>query len=240
MEIWGIFFGWWLLFLLAFFHLYATDLKGDTNKEKYMIAISNLAQSISNGVSSIARYFLEPAEKARIRHAKEYLVYRNAELYRYHSYHRTSDIDTVRLNDLFRVDEALKETLEILDLSVERWKKIAIQICYVGCIRYYSRVFSSEGYKLNKESYHQSLINETVDTQYSSMRDYWNGRIKLLKTALSYFQIPEAEWVKYGDTVIEMHKINEDYDIRKYGIVAYKKLSFHEIEYISIASPDSY
>jgi len=239
MEVWGTIIVI-LIILFMFFHLYATDLKGDTNKEKYATAISNIAQSISNGVASIARYCFEPAEKAKIRHAKRYLVYRNAELYRYHDYHQSGDIDSVRLNELFRVDSALRESLETLGLSADRWKKIAIQICYVGCIRYYSRDFSSKGYKQNRESYRQSLINETVDKQFGFMKEYWNERIKLLKTALSYFQIPEEEWIKYGDTVIEMHKINDNPDIEKYGIVTTETLSNHEIEYISLASPDSF
>ena len=239
MEVWGFIF-MILFFLFLFFHMYASDLKGDTNKEKYAIAISNIAQSISNGVSGIARFFLEPADKAKIRHAKEYLVYRNAEIYRYHRYHRSFDIDSERLNRLFRVDSTLKESLETLGLSEDRWKMIAIQISYVGCIRYYSREFTSDGYKPNRESYRKSLIDETVDKRFSSMREHWNGRIKLLKSALSYFQIPEDEWIKYGDAVIEMHRINDDYDIPKYGIVAYDKLSNNETHYISIASPDSF
>lgn len=40
-----------------------------------------------------------------------------------------------------------------------------------------------------------------------------------MKEALSYFHISEKDWIKFGDTVIEMYNINDDKDFEEIGIV---------------------
>ena len=43
----------------------------------------------------------------------------------------------------------------------------------------------------------------------------------MLNEALAYFDIPEDEWIKYGDTVIEMHNINDsNKDVEEFGYIA--------------------
>jgi hypothetical protein len=40
---------------------------------------------------------------------------------------------------------------------------------------------------------------------------------KLITTALSYYEIPEEDWINYGDAVIEMYELTEDEDLVLYG-----------------------
>lgn len=39
----------------------------------------------------------------------------------------------------------------------------------------------------------------------------------MLYTALAYFNIDIDEWVKYGDTVVEMHDLTSDKDLDDFG-----------------------
>jgi len=231
-----------IIILLIVFFLYADGLDGETKREKCLSGIENIAQAIANVVSSIAGYFLEPKEKVNIRWAREYLAFINGMIYRYHYNRYASSLySKERYEELFEVNDSLKEALKILGLSEDRWKKIAIHLSYIGCIRNYSRERGFDFYKKNKKSFREKIINETIDDHFGSAgRSYWKERIEMLKTALSYFQIPEEEWINYGDTVIEMHNINDNPDIEKYGIVQIDTYPNNIKKLVSISSPDSF
>ena len=43
--------------------------------------------------------------------------------------------------------------------------------------------------------------------------------VETLKKALAYFDIPIEEWIKYGDTVLEMHNVDDDEDVEEFGYI---------------------
>jgi hypothetical protein len=68
--------------------------------------------------------------------------------------------------------------------------------------------------KKNQEPYRNHILNEWAKDP--NLKDYANTLIE----ALSYFDIPENDWIKYGDTVIEMYNVNDVNDIEEFGIIA--------------------
>ena len=80
----------------------------------------------------------------------------------------------------------------------------------------------------------KGIITLSFDPPFEYMNS--EKRTKTIKAALSYFNISEEEWIKYGDTVIEMHKINDDYIIKEYGLIITQTLPGNIKELASISS----
>lgn len=71
---------------------------------------------------------------------------------------------------------------------------------YIGVIKYLSREHSDYT-KKNQDFIRNSILNDWVKDPH--MKDYPDT----LREALGYFNISEEEWIKYGDTVIDMYNI---------------------------------
>lgn len=113
---------------------------------------------------------------------------------------------------MLTVDDHFRKSLDILGLSEDRWKKIGFHLFYVGVIRAMSRD-SSDYSKKRPEYIRQDIIDNWAD---HGLKD----EVLTLKEALAYFNISEEEWIKYGDTVIEMHNINDNNkDLEEFGII---------------------
>lgn len=194
-----------IVFLLVY--LVAQDSKKETTREKYGEAIGQVAHSAASTIAGIAHDIAEPASKEEIRLARESLAYRNGQLYRFEYYS-----DKKRINEFLEVDEYFKKSLDLLGLSVERWKKIGKHLFYVGVIKYLSRDHFDYA-KKNQKFIRDHILHEWVKDPH--MKDYSDT----LKEASSYFDIPEDEWIKYGDTVIDMYNVNDNKDVEEFGIV---------------------
>jgi hypothetical protein len=195
-----------IVFLIIYFA--AQDSKKETTKEKYGDAIGQIAHSAASTIAGMAHDIAEPASKKELRLAREALADRNGQLYRVEIYSQKEWI-----KKLLEVDESFKKSLDVLGLSEERWKKIGKHIFYVGVIRFLSREHSDYT-KKNQEPYRNHILNEWAKDP--NLKDYANTLIE----ALSYFDIPENDWIKYGDTVIEMYNVNDVNDIEEFGIIA--------------------
>lgn len=98
------------------------------------------------------------------------------------------------------MDESFEKSLNLLGLSAERWKQIGKHMFYIGVIKYLSREHSDYT-KKNQDFIRNSILNDWVKDPH--MKDYPDT----LREALGYFNISEEEWIKYGDTVIDMYNI---------------------------------
>lgn len=221
--------------LLLFFHLEAQRYKGKANKEKYGNAIGYMAQSVANKASTIAQNITEPNEMVSIRYAKEALAEHNSMLYRLYIFSYTYDDPSDELEKHLIVDNSFRHSLDVLGLSEDHWKKIAIHIFYVGWIRYCSRVFQDFPKKLHEDD-RKEIITLSFKYPFEYMNEYWEKKTETLKAALSYFNISEEEWIKYGDTVIEMHNINDNFEIERYGLIITQTLPGNIKELSSISS----
>ena len=196
-----------IIFVVIYF--LAQDSKKETKKERYGEAVGTLAQMTSDSISGIAHDLVEPASKKQLRLAKRELALRHRRLYAMNSYGDREYIDR-----LFTVDERFKASLEALGLSEEQWTRIAHHIFYVGIIRIKSRDLSDYS-KKNTEDLRRYILGG--GGKYQSLRE----EAEMLNEALAYFDIPEDEWIKYGDTVIEMHNINDsNKDVEEFGYIA--------------------
>ena len=194
--------------IALFIYLIAQDSKKETAKERYGEAVGTLAQMTADGISSFAHNISEPASKRELRLAKENLARRNGSLYRFDWFS-----DKEYLEKLLTVDEKFNESLKLLGLTEQRWMKIAYHLLYVGTIRKLSRD-TSDYTKKNSESYRSHMLNDwRNDNLYKDSAD-------MLCRSLTYFNISEGEWIKYGDTVIEMHNINDsNKDVEEFGYI---------------------
>ncbi len=192
-----------IIFIIYFV---AQDSKKETTKERYGEAIGFLAHSTANKIATVAHDIAEPASKKRIRLAKEMLAHRNGEIYRFNDYSHKEKIEM-----LLKVDDRLKQSLDVLGLTEFRWQKIAKHLFYIGTIRYLSRE-DFDFSKKNSEFIRQHIINDWINDTHLK------NDAETLKEALSYFHISEENWIKFGDTVIEMYNINNK-DIQEFGIV---------------------
>ena len=191
--------------ILLIIIMLAEGSKKETKREKIAEATANLTCYTAGKFSGLVESVLEPADKKKLRLAREALAMRNRLLYRFKYY---SDKDS--LNRLLTVDDSFKESLDIIGLSEDRWKKIGLHLFYVGVIRDLSRERNDYS-KKNSEYSRQYIIDTYGDDSF--LKDYVNT----LKEALSYFHISEKEWIKYGDAVVEMYNLNDNKDIEEYG-----------------------
>lgn len=188
-------------------YLVAQDSNKETKRERYGDAIGKIAHSTADTISGIAHDIAEPADKKKIRLAEEDLAKRNGMLYRFNDYGNKE-----YLKELFEVDESFKKSLDTLGLSEERWKKVGKHLFFVGVIRFFSRDHFDYS-KKNEERTRYNILNKW------GTEPLLKDNTQILREALSYFNIPEDEWIQYGDTVIDMHNINDNRDIEEFGII---------------------
>lgn len=196
-----------LIFLFVIVYFIAQDSNKETKKERYGEAVGYLAKSAADTIAGVAHDIAEPASKKQIRLAREELASRNGRLYRFEYYSHTEEIKR-----LLTVDERFKKYLDTLGLSEERWVNIGLHLFYVGAIRYLSRDHFDYS-KKNSKDMRLDILQEWNNDEF--LRD----DVKVLREALGYFKIDEDEWIKFGDTVIEMYEINENKDIKEFGII---------------------
>ena len=104
--------------------------------------------------------------------------------------------------------------LNELNLSETRWKRIAEELLYIGLIRRESRDYMD----LSKKN--TPGLREHTLTAWGEMEGVNKIISDYLKKALSYFNIDEEEWIKYGDAVVEMYNLYEkNADLKEYGII---------------------
>ena len=197
-----------VIIVIVVIYFVAQTSKKETKREKIGDAVGIIAQSTANKVAEIANSIVEPEDKKKIREAEESLAHRNWSLYNVKYYSSSKNY----IEQLLTVDDSFKKALDTLGLSAERWKEFGIHIFYVGVIKHLSRD-SSDQSKKNSVQIRKSIINDWCNE--SLLKD----ECELLKKALSYFHISEEEWIKYGDTVIEMYNVNDIKDIEKYGLI---------------------
>lgn len=192
--------------------LVAQDSQKKTQKEKYLDAIGQVAHSAADTITGVAYRITESSSEKVHREALEVLAQRNGSLYRGGgSYSQKGYIKR-----LFEVDEFFKKkSLDVLGLSVERWQRIGRHLFYVGAIKYFSRDHS-DFTKKNDEDRRAWIINEWVKETGFGLKD----SADTLREALAYFNIPEEEWIKYGDTVLAMYNVNDDPDIKRFGVIS--------------------
>ena len=195
--------------IALFIYLIAQDSKKETAKERYGEAVGTLVHATADSISGLAHSITEPADKKQIRLAKEALASRHGALYRLQHYGHKDYIEK-----LFFVDEHFKQSLDALGISEERWHKIALHIFYIGAIRIMSRE-NSDYSKKNSEYIRKSIIEDWSKPD-SGLKDYADTLTK----GLDYFNIPVEEWIKYGDTVIEMHNLNDNKEVEEFGYIA--------------------
>lgn len=195
------------IFLFVIVYFIAQDSNKETKKERYGEAIGYLAKSAADTIAGVAHDIAEPANKKQIRLAREELADRNGRLYRFEYYSHTEEIER-----LLTVDERFEKSLETLGLSKERWQKIGLHLFYLGAIRYLSRDHFDYS-KKNSNDMRLDILQEWVNDEL--LKD----DVKVLRGALEYFKIDEDEWIRFGDTVIEMYNINEKPDIKEYGVI---------------------
>lgn len=192
------------LFIIVYF--IAQNSKKTTTKERYGEAVGQLAQMTADKISGIAHSVTEPANKKTLRIAREALASRNGSLYRFDWYS-----DKEYINQLLTIDDNFKKTLDTLNLSNDRWLKIAHKLLYIGAIRQISRENSDYTKKIPK------YTREKIAYEWGKEDDCLKDMVEMLYTALAYFNIDIDEWVKYGDTVVEMHDLTSDKDLDDFG-----------------------
>ncbi len=202
-----------LIVIIVFLVIYleAQSSKKETARERYGEAVGKIANSAASTIAGIAHDITEPASQKEIRMARERLAFRNGQLYRFEDYSKKE-----RVEELLNVGESFEKSLNLLGLSAERWQKIGKHIFYVGAIKYMSRDhidYTKKNYDFSRE---HILKDWAKDPVFKDYRD-------TLREALSYFNIPEDEWIKYGDTVLDMYNINDKKDIEEFGIIVQLK-----------------
>lgn len=194
-----------VLILLFIVYLYAQSSKKSTRKERYGEAVSHLVHDTADSISRITYAVTEPASKKKVRLAREELAMRNGRIYRYNHYS-----DRNYLEHLMTIDAKFQNTLNTINLSKEKWLIIAKKLFYIGAIRVMSREHSDYS-KKNQEYSRRHIVTDWVNDEILK------GYGQTLLEALGYFNISVEEWVKYGDSVIEMYNITDDKDLREYG-----------------------
>lgn len=188
-------------------YLLAKESRKESRKERYGEAISELTQMAANKISGTVYSITEPADKKKLRLAKEKLAVRNGNLY------RSNDRSEEYMEKLLTVDDSYRSALEDLGLSEERWHKIALMIFYIGTIRILSRNSSDYSQKKTKH-YREHMINSW------STDSLMKTKLESLIKALNYFNIRIDEWLEYGDAVVEMYDLCDKPDMKEFGIIS--------------------
>ena len=194
--------------VLFFIYLFYLSSNKETKKEKLGDAVGSMAKSTADTITSIAHNITEPQEKKLHRLAEESLASKNGIIYR--SHHNFTDKSY--LDNLFKIDNSFKKDLEILKVSPDKWTHVAWNLYFIGIIRFYSRDHLDYS-KKNSSSYRKHIIENWEND--NSLKDC----LITIKCALKHFKIDNDDWVKYGDTVLDMNNIYDNEDLRTIGIV---------------------
>lgn len=194
--------------LLFYIYIYTTakSSKKETKKERYGEAVGKLTHEVSETIIGSAFLLTEPADKKKLRLAREELASRHASLYGFKHYWNKEYFE-----HLLTVDDRLKSALDDLGLSEERWKKLALRIYNIGIIRKFSQDSDRKFHESSKRSREDMLRNWNV----GGLKDSLDALI----ASLSFFNISTEEWVEYGDFVLEMHDICLNHDLVEFGYI---------------------
>lgn len=191
-----------LCLVFVIIHIYASESKKETRKERYGEAIGLFAQNTADTIKNVA-YNVTLSEKNR---QKEIIRKKLIRLYGYEHYS-----DREYMDKLLTVDDNLKRALNVISMSEKEWNKLALSVLYVGVIRNLSRDSFDNSKKITKQ------IREYMANQWakdSVLKSY----IEMLDNALIYFKVSIEDWVNYGDAVIEMYNLNDFPEMEKYEI----------------------
>lgn len=198
-----------ILILLFLIYLASLGSTKKTKRERYGEAVSHLAKSAANSISQVAYNLTVPADKKRYNKAMEVLAVKNTLIFREPLLTRQGYLERC-----FEIDERFKKALIELNLSEERWKKLATELLYIGLIIHLSQ--DSEGNK-HTEDYRNNIINKW---RYESPDDFWQIEAEYLLKALNYYNVSEQDWIKYGDSVVGMYNLTDkNPDFEEFGIV---------------------
>lgn len=184
--------------------------KKETTRERIGDAVSKTAYDAAETVSDISNkitQLAEPADKKKIRQAKELLSQKNWEFT--HCEH-TKSYD---LNRILEVNESFREALSTLGLNEDEWKVFAKDLFFRSKIIEYSFLNDITHTKETELSIRKSIIeNENIGT-FS-----WGEIHDEIIEALNYFNIDSQEWVEYGYVVVLMHHLCEDDFHKKFRV----------------------
>lgn len=196
------------IIILLFIYFLAQDSRKETKKERYGEAIGALASMAADSVSGMAFKLTEPADKKKIRLAREKLADRNASLYRFEDYSEEE-----YLKSQFEIKEDFKNVLTVLGLSEDRWRKLAENLFYIGILKRESREISDYS-KKNTKSMRVHILYD-----WEKKEGILSYTSKYLFKALRHFNIKEEEWIEYGDTVVDMYNLMDLPDMEKFGVI---------------------
>ena len=190
--------------IITFIYIVSKDSKKETTKERMAEVTGQMAMEAAAGFSSMLNSIAEPANKKKERLARQALKERNRRLYDFNCFE-----DSNYRNRLFEIDDEFRATLDTLGLNEKQWERLSHYVFYVGVIDRFSH-YSYDKEKKNTEHNRQYFMDNS-----SSKED-----IDALKEALSFFQIKEEDWIKYGDAVIEMYNVvDTTADLDKFRIM---------------------
>ncbi len=113
------------------------------------------------------------------------------------------------------IDDNLKNALDTLNVSEQIWKQVAEKLFHIGVIRkmaYWDRRFYKQ--KCDKIR-RKEIVYDDYNLPNGNFLEKEDS--DYLRGALNYFNIPYQEWIEYGDIVIDMHNLEDDINLKKYG-----------------------
>ena len=194
-------------FILFVYYIAASEDKSKKPIERMGDAISNMASDGADTISGLVLKATEPKNKRKRRLAEEDLATRNERIYRMR-------YDSLR--ESFKrysiIDDSFRESLRELEISDEDWKKLALQLFYIGRITILSRDITDYSKRVSINQRKSIIENWPNNTNLAE-------EASVLKEALDYFGIKYEEWIQYGDAVVEMYDLKSSPLIRNYGII---------------------
>ena len=178
----------------------ASESKKKTRKERYGEAVSTLTKATADSIDSLSKKVDRLTESKEERERKDALeTVRWWSLRVLNSVSSPKDIETE-----LKIGYKLGIALKTLNISEQEWKRVGREIYYIGQIMLRSRSF--DGKKSTSED-RQYVINS------------WSlEMIEGLLEGLDYFGISKDEWIKYGDTVLDMYNILECQKYKDFGL----------------------
>lgn len=176
--------------------------KKETTRERIGDAVSKTAYDAADTISDISNKITkltEPADKKKIRLAKEALAQKNWIFFRCEHLH-SEDLDRLTM-----VNDSFRDALSTLELNEDEWKVFAKDTFFRSKIIEYSFINDPTHTKETDPSTRKSIaLNETIGS-FS-----WGKSHDELIEALNHFNIDPNEWIEYGYVVVMMHHLGED------------------------------
>lgn len=176
--------------------------KKETTRERIGDAVSKTAYDAADTVSEISNkitQLAEPAEKKKIRLAKELLSQKNW------GFTHCEHIKSNDLNCMLKVDDIFREALSTLGLNEDEWKVFAKDLFFRSKIIEYSFLNDITHTKETEPSTRRSIIENEAIGSFS-----WGDSHDEIIEALNHFNIDSQEWAEYGYVVVLMHHLCED------------------------------